>query len=93
MIRFGITGAVFQKNGHKSIARWIRDEDVVIETVMKIGAKTYSIASIVGVIDILVGVVDFHAIGFKLGVLVFGYEAGFVAGPICRAGLKDKETI
>ena len=52
VIRFGIVDAVFQKNGHKSIARWVRDEDVVIETVMKIGAKTYSVAGIVSVVGL-----------------------------------------
>ena len=56
MIRFGITDAVFQKNGDKAITGWVRSENIVIETVMKIGARTYSVAGVVGVIDIL----DWH---------------------------------
>ena len=93
MIRFGITDAVFQKNGHKAITGWVRNENMVIETVMKIGAKTYSVAGIVGVTDVWIGIVEFHAIEPEPYVLVFGNEAGVVAGPISRAGPKDKETI
>ena len=52
MIRFGITDAVFQKNGDKAITGWVRSENIVIETVMKIGAKAYSVAGIVSVVGL-----------------------------------------
>ena len=93
MIQFGITDAVFQKNGHKAITGWVRNESMIVETVMKVGTKTYSVAGIVGVVDALVGIVEIHAVELESGVLVLGNEAGVVAGPICRTVSKDKETI
>ena len=47
---------LFQKNGHKAITGWVRNENMVVEIVMKIDTKTYSVAGVVGVIDIL----DWH---------------------------------
>ena len=62
---------------------------MVIETVMKIGAKTYSVAGVVGAVDVWDGIVESHEVEHELCVLVFGNEAGVVAGPICRAVPKD----
>ena len=92
MIRFRIIDAFLQKNGNKAAAGWVRNENMIIETVMKIGVKTYSVAGIVDVVDVWVGIVEFHAIEPEPYVLVFGNEAGVVARPICRAVPKAKET-
>ena len=79
VIRFGIIGAVFQKNGHKAITGWVRSENMVIETVMKIGAKTYSVAGVIGAVDVWIGIVESHEVEYELCVLVFGNEAGVEA--------------
>ena len=62
---------------------------MVIETVMKIDAKTYFVAGVVGAVDVWIGIVESHKVEHELCVLVFGNEAGVVAGPICRAVPKD----
>ena len=62
---------------------------MVIETVMKIGAKTYSVAGVVGAVDVWIGIVESHEVEHEPCVLVFGNEAGVVAGPIWRAVPKD----
>ena len=89
MIRFGITDAVFQKNGDKAITGWVGNRNMVIETVMKIGAKMYSVAGVVGAVDVWIGIVESHEVEHEPCVLVFRNEAGAVAGPICRAVPKD----
>ena len=79
VIQFGIVGAVFQKNGHKAITGWVKNENMLIETVMKIGAKTYSVAGVVGAVDVWIGIVESHEVEHELCVLVFGNEAGVEA--------------
>ena len=52
---------------------------MVIETVMKIGAKTYWVAGVVGAVDVWIGIVESHEVEHELCVLVFGNEAGVEA--------------
>ena len=66
---FGITDIALQKNGDKARAGWLRDENRVIETVTNVGTKKYSVACIVGVVDALIGIVEFHAIELEQCVL------------------------
>ena len=62
---------------------------MVIETVMKIGAMTCSVAGVVGAVDVWIGIVESHEVEHEPCVLVIGNEAGVEAGPICRAVPKD----
>ena len=52
---------------------------MLIETVMKIGAKTYSVAGVVGAVDVWIGIVESHEVEHEPCVLVFGNEAGIEA--------------
>ena len=54
--------AFFQKNGDKVITGWVRNENIVVQTLMKIGAETYSIAGVVGAVDVWISIVEPHEV-------------------------------